>query len=178
MNQSPADLGEASPPSPASGHAVLRRRNAALIALAVAAAIPAGQFALPWEVNVARNVIAPCLVALIFAGVHALYRVEMAGGRLTLTEFAHRARSADLTQLASVTTTGTSERWSSRRYLVLRDRQGAYLQLNFFLTPRGPRQELLAALEPYVMAGGVSRDGLVAEALSGELWRGKGQVTA
>ena len=52
------------------------------------------------------------------------------------------------------------------------------LRLNFYGTTGRRRQRMLAALEPYVMAEGVSRAGLVAEAISGKLWRGKGQVTA
>ena len=44
------------------------------------------------------------------------------------------------------------------------------VRLSFSGTGRGPRRRLLAALEPYVMADGVTRSGLVTEALSGELW--------
>ena len=43
-------------------------------------------------------------------------------------------------------------------------------RLNFYGTPRAQRQRLLAVLEPYVMADGVSRTGLVTEALAGALW--------
>jgi hypothetical protein len=44
------------------------------------------------------------------------------------------------------------------------------VRLSFHGTTGRRRQRMLAALEPYVMAEGVSRAGLVTEALSGELW--------
>jgi hypothetical protein len=44
------------------------------------------------------------------------------------------------------------------------------VRLTFYGTTRGQRKRMLAALEPYVMAEGVSRTGLVTEALAGELW--------
>ena len=56
------------------------------------------------------------------------------------------------------------------RWLELRDEQSHVLRLSFHGSPGGRRQRMLAALEPYVMADGVSRAGLVTEALSGELW--------
>jgi hypothetical protein len=54
--------------------------------------------------------------------------------------------------------------------MVLTDRQGAELKLTLYGTRPSQRRRVLAALEPYVMADGVSRAGLVDEALSGELW--------
>ena len=89
----------------------------------------------------------------------------------------HRTRqTVDLTRLTSVTAPDRREPFWSRallgrlRWLELRDEQSHVLRLNFYGARRGPRQRLLAALEPYVMAEGVSRTGLVTEALSGELW--------
>ena len=56
------------------------------------------------------------------------------------------------------------------RWLELRDEQSHVLRLSFYGAAGRRRQRMLAALEPYVMADGVSRAGLVTEALSGELW--------
>jgi len=53
---------------------------------------------------------------------------------------------------------------------VLTDRQGAEVRLRLYGTRPSQRHRVLAELEPYIMADGVSRAGLVDEALSGELW--------
>jgi hypothetical protein len=54
--------------------------------------------------------------------------------------------------------------------LELRDEDGSVVRLSFFGTRPSQRRRLLAALEPYVMADGVTRTGLVREALDGRLW--------
>jgi hypothetical protein len=108
--------------------------------------------------------------------VTSTYRYEIRGAQLVATEI-HRVRqTVDLTRLASVTAPGRREpAWSRallgrERWLELRDERSHVLRLNFYGTTGRRRQRMLAALEPYVMAEGVSRTGLVTEALSGELW--------
>jgi hypothetical protein len=44
------------------------------------------------------------------------------------------------------------------------------VRLTLYGTRPSQRRRVLAELEPYIMADGVSRNGLVEEALSGELW--------
>ena len=108
--------------------------------------------------------------------VTSTYRYEIRGAQLVATEM-HRVRqTVDLTRLASVTAPDRREPFWSRallgrlRWLELRDEQSHVLRLSFHGSTAGRRQRMLAALEPYVMADGVSRTGLVTEALSGELW--------
>jgi hypothetical protein len=108
--------------------------------------------------------------------VTSTYRYEIRGAQLVATEM-HRVRqTVDLTRLASVTAPGRPEpAWSRallgrKRWLELRDEQSHVLRLNFYGTTGRRRQRMLAALEPYVMAEGVSRAGLVTEALAGERW--------
>jgi hypothetical protein len=106
----------------------------------------------------------------------ARYRCEVRDGQVTARELWYPARKADLTRLTAVTAAGKRESfvWSAllgqRRYLTLRDERGCEVRLSFSGTSRAQRRRLLAALEPYVMADGVSRDGLVREALDGQLW--------
>lgn len=108
--------------------------------------------------------------------VTSTFRYRIRGGQLVATEMHRIRQSVDLTRLASVTAPGRREPAWSRvllgrlRWLELRDEQSHVLRLSFYGSTGGRRQRLLAALEPYVMADGVSRTGLVAEALSGELW--------
>jgi hypothetical protein len=108
--------------------------------------------------------------------VTSTFRYRIRGGQLVTTEM-HRVRqTVDLTRLASVTAPDRREPFWSRvllgrlRWLELRDEQSHVLRLSFYGSTGVRRQRLLAALEPYVMAEGVSRTGLVTEALSGELW--------
>ena len=108
--------------------------------------------------------------------VTSTFRYRIRGGQLVATEM-HRVRqTVDLTRLASVTAPDRRETFWSRvllgrlRWLELRDEQSHVLRLSLYGSTGGRRQRLLAALEPYVMADGVSRTGLVTEALSGELW--------
>src|SRR6185437_9449658 len=95
---------------------------------------------------------------------------------LTATQLYSKRESVDLTQLTSVIAPGRpmsfwrSSLYSSRAWLELRDARGGVARLNFFGTPRAQRQRLLAALGPYVLADGVSRNGLVTQALAGDLW--------
>ena len=108
--------------------------------------------------------------------VTSTYRYEIRGTQLVATEMHRIRQTVDLTRLASVTAPGRREPFWSRallgrlRWLELRDEQSHVLRLSFYGSTGVRRQRLLAALEPYVMAEGVSRTGLVTEALSGELW--------
>jgi hypothetical protein len=103
------------------------------------------------------------------------YRYEVQSGRITVRDLWSRRRSVDLTRLTTVTAPPRPETFLQRkagwrRFLVLEDEQGLQVKLNFSGTQRGPRRQLLTAIEPYVLAGGVSRTGLVREALDGQLW--------
>ena len=108
--------------------------------------------------------------------VTSTYRYEIRGTQLVATEMHRTRQTVGLTRLASVTAPGRREPFWSRallgrlRWLELRDEQSHVLRLNFYGTTGRRRQRMLAALEPYVMADGVSRTGLMTEALSGELW--------
>jgi hypothetical protein len=101
------------------------------------------------------------------------YKVEP--GRITVRDVYNRRRPVDLTRLTAVTVQPRKENFLQRivggqRFLMLRDEEGSTVKLNFAGTRRGRRRQLLAALEPYVMADGVARTGLVREALDGQLW--------
>jgi hypothetical protein len=106
----------------------------------------------------------------------ARFRYEVRAGQITAREQLRAPRSADLTRLTGVTAPDRPEKFwgptlfGRKQWLELRDESGSVVRLSFFGTGRGPRRRLLAALEPYVMADGVSRTGLVREALAGELW--------
>jgi hypothetical protein len=108
--------------------------------------------------------------------VTSTYRYEIRGTQLVATEMHRIRQTVDLTRLASVTAPDRREPFWSRallgrlRWLELRDEQSHVLRLSFRGSTRGRRQRMLAALEHYVMAEGVSRTGPVTEALSGELW--------
>jgi hypothetical protein len=113
--------------------------------------------------------------ALIGAVKATVYRYVIESGRITAREVNRGRPSVDLTRLTSATVPSRLRRFPWRlvpesRFLVLRDDRGATVQLNFSGTRPGPRRRLLAAIEPYAMAGGVSRTGLVHEALDGQLW--------
>ena len=107
----------------------------------------------------------------ILAVAFALFEIRVQGGRLTFRDQFRSRRSVDLRQLVSVTAPAKPERWlTGRRFMVLTDQQGAQVRLTLYGTRPSQRRRVLAELEPYIMADGVSRDGLIDEALSGELW--------
>jgi hypothetical protein len=114
--------------------------------------------------------------ALISGSMVARFRYQISAGQLTATQLWSKRESVDLTQLTSVTAPNRpisfwrSSAYSARGWLELRDARGGVARLNFFGTPRAQRQRLLAALGPYVLADGVSRNGLVTQALAGDLW--------
>ena len=107
----------------------------------------------------------------ILAVVFAMFEIRVQDGRLTVRDQLPSRRSVDLRQLVSVTAPAKPERWlTGRRFMVLTDRQGAQVRLTLYGTRPSQRHRVLAELAPYVRADGVSRAGLVDEALSGELW--------
>lgn len=112
------------------------------------------------------------LVSMIYL---LAYRYEVQSGRITVRELWSRRRPVELTRLTTVTAPPRPENFPLRmagwrRFLVLEDDQGLKVKLNFSGTRRGPRRQLLTAIEPYVLADGVARTGLVREALDGQLW--------
>lgn len=107
----------------------------------------------------------------IFAVAFALFEIRVQDGRLTFRDQFRASRSIDLRLLVSVTAPAKPERWlTGRRYMVLTGQQGVQVRLTLYGTRPSQRRRVLAELEPYIRADGVSRDGLVDEALSGELW--------
>jgi hypothetical protein len=178
MNQAPAEPRPASTPSTASGPAaVLRQLGWTVAELIIGSALLAAHFRIPAQYDLLRSVTGGAAIgSLVVVVMMARFRYEVRAGRITAREQWRGPRSADLTRLAGVTAPDQPEKfWGSalfgqRRYLELRDESGSGVRLSFSGTRRGPRRRLLAALEPYVMADGVARTGLVTEALSGELW--------
>jgi hypothetical protein len=167
MNQAPAGPSTA---GTASGPAVLRMRHFILIELALCAVGVARILAFRHSGYTEAFVIL-AVVGLFWVVVFARFEVKVEDGRLSFRDRFRPCRSLDLRQLVSVTAPGKPERWlTGRRFMVLTDRQGAELKLTLYGTRPSQRRRVLAALEPYVMADGVSRVGLVDEALSGELW--------
>lgn len=156
---------------------MLRQLGWTLTELIIGGALLAAHFLIPAQHDLLRSVTGGAAIgSLVVMVMMARFRYEVRGGRITAREQWRGPRSADLTRLAGVTAPDQPEKfWGSilfgrRRYLELRDERGSVVRLGFSGTGRGPRRRLLAALEPYVMADGVSRTGLVTEALSGELW--------
>jgi len=156
---------------------VLRQLGWTVTELIIGGALLAAHFRIPAQHDLLRSVTGGAAIgSLVVMVMMARFRYEVRGGRITAREQWRGPRSADLTRLAGVTAPDQQEKfWGSalfgqRRYLELRDEHGSVVRLTFSGTGRGPRRRLLAALEPYVMADGVSRTGLVTEALSGELW--------
>jgi hypothetical protein len=112
------------------------------------------------------------LISLVYLSV---YRYEVGSGKITVRDLYRSRRTVDLTRLTSAGAPArrrniAQQQAGWRNYLVLSDDQGATVRLSFSGTQRGPRRQLLAAIEPYVMADGVSRTGLIREALDGALW--------
>jgi hypothetical protein len=116
------------------------------------------------------------LGALTVAVLTIRFRFRIRSGRLTATILWRRPQSVDLTRLTSAEAMAEQDAplvataLGQQRWLELRDETGSVVRLTFYGTTRGQRKRMLAALEPYVMAEGVSRTGLVTEALAGELW--------
>jgi hypothetical protein len=155
---------------------VLRRLHWVVYCAVLAAVLIPLYFGIPVTHGTLKSVAGAGVVGAVVVGVLAAgFRCQIGAGTLTVTELYMR-QSVDLNRLTSVSAPDRPERyWFSmlagpKRWLELRDERGRAVRLNFFGIWRGPRQRLLAVLEPYVMADGVSRTGLVTEALSGQLW--------
>ena len=156
---------------------MLRQLSWTVAELIIGGALLAVRFLIPVQHDLLRSVTGGAAIgSLAVVVLTARFRYEVRGGRITAREQLRGPRSADLARLAGVTAPDQPEKFwgptlfGRRRYLELRDERGSVVRLSFFGTRRGPRRRLLAALEPYVMAGGVSRSGLVREALDGQLW--------
>ena len=178
MNQAPAGPGPASTPSTASGPAaVLRQLSYSLTGLVIGGLLLAAHFLIPAQhvllSDATRGAAIGSLAVVILTG---RFRYEVRAGRVTAREQLRRTRSADLTRLTSVIAPYQLEKfWGATLFgrsqrLELRDERGSVVRLGFFGTARGRRRRLLAAIEPYAMADGVVRTGLVREALDGQLW--------
>jgi len=160
-----------SAPGTGAGPVVLGLSHRMFGELALSGAGIAGLIALGFRGWGVEPFAALMIGGLAWAVAFAMFEIRVYDGRLTFRDQFRSSRSVDLRQLVSVTAPAKLERWGTgRKYLVLTDRDGAQLRLTLYGTRPSQRRPVLAALEPYVMADGVSRDGLVDEALSGELW--------
>jgi hypothetical protein len=162
--------------SPPAG-VVLPNLRLAMIETAFAVALVTVYFLAPASQTALHRAAIVGTAGLFFGiVVTSTFRYEIRGAQLVATEMHRTRQTVDLSRLASVTAPGRREPFWSRallgrlRWLELRDEQSHVLRLNFYGTTRGRRQRLLAALTPYVMADGVSRTGLMTEALDGQLW--------
>ncbi|HEX6855626.1 MAG TPA: hypothetical protein VF204_10045 [Streptosporangiaceae bacterium] len=164
-----------SPPGTASGPIVLRRPRSVLYCAVLAAVLIPLFFWIPMAHGTLKGMAGGGAIGALLGGILvARFRYQIGSGQLTVTQLYSRRQSVDLTRLASVSAPGRAQSfWRSsyaRGWLELRDHRGSVARLNFYGTGPAQRQRLLAALGPYVMAEGVSRTGLVTEALTGELW--------
>ena len=154
---------------------VLRRLGSVLYCAVLAAVLIPLFFWIPMAHGTLKGMAGGGAIGALLAGIMvARFRYQIGAGRLTATQLYSRRQSVDLTRLASVSAPDRAQSfWRSsyaRGWLELRDERGSVARLNFYGTAPAQRQRLLAALGPYVMADGVSRTGLVTEALSGGLW--------
>jgi hypothetical protein len=158
-------------PGTGSGPAVLRITHFVYIELTIAVAGVVASVTLRHASWVPHPFWGAIIGGPILAVVFALFEIRVQDGRLAVRDQFRSRRSVDLRQLVSVTAPAKPERWlTGRRFIVLTDRQGAQVRLTLYGTRPSQRRRVLAELEPYIMADGVSRNGLVEEALSGELW--------
>ena len=178
MNQAPAEPSPARSPSTTSGPAaVLRQLSLSLSYLVLGGSLLAAYFLIPAQHELLRYVARGGVIgSLVAAILMAWFRYEVRAGRVTAREPLRGSRWADLPQLTSVIAPYQPEKfWGATMFgrsqrLELRDERGSVVRLGFFGTARGRRRRLLAAIEPYAMAAGVVRTGLVREALDGQLW--------
>jgi hypothetical protein len=99
----------------------------------------------------------------------ARFEIEVRDGWLTLRNLGSDSGPVALRQLAIVAAPGRRVwRRTGLRYVMLRDKEGAEVRIPLDGTLPSQRRLLLAALEPYLMAGHVTGASLVREALSGE----------
>jgi hypothetical protein len=161
----------ARPPGTGSGPAVLRITHFVYIELTLATAGVVASVILRHSSWVPHPFWGAIIGGPILAVVFALFEIRVQDGRLAVRDQFRSRRSVDLRQLVSVTAPAKPERWlTGRRFMVLTDRLGASVRLTLYGTRPSQRHRVLAELEPYIMAAGVRREGLVDEALSGELW--------
>ena len=156
---------------------MLRQLSWSVAELIIGGALLAARFLIPVQHDLLRSVTGGAAIgSLTVVILTARFRYEVSGGRVTAREQLRGPRSADLTRLTGVIAPAQPEKlWGAtlfgrRQWLELRDERGSVVRLSFFGTAPAQRQRLLAALGPYVLADGVSRTGLVTEALSGDLW--------
>jgi hypothetical protein len=156
---------------------VLRQLSWSLAELIIGGGFLAAHFLIPAQYGLLRDATAGGAIgSLMVVFLTARFRYEVRAGQVTAREQLRAPRSADLTRLTGVIAPDRPEKFwgptlfGRKQWLELRDESGSVVRLSFFGTGRGPRRRLLAALKPYVMADGVSRSGLIREALDGQLW--------
>jgi hypothetical protein len=156
---------------------VMRQLGRSLTELIISAALLTAHFLIPVQHDLLRSLTGGAAIGyLVVVVLTARFRYEVRAGQVTAREQLRAPRSADLTRLTGVIAPDRPEKFwgptlfGRKQWLELRDESGSVVRLSFFGTGRGPRRRLLAALKPYLMADGVSRSGLIREALDGQLW--------
>src|SRR5689334_6492729 len=170
--------GSTAPSSARGTVVVLRQTGSALAELIAGGGLLAVHFLVHGQSDLFNSLTAGASVGLLIVGILASrFRYEVRADRLTAREVLNRSQSVDLTRPTRVLGPDQPETFASpyllgrKHYLELHDDRGSAVKLTFSGTTKGQRQRMLAALEPYVMADGVSRAGLVREALAGQQWR-------
>jgi hypothetical protein len=170
--------GSITPSSARDTVVVLRQLGWALAELIVVGGLLAAHFLIHRQSGLFNSLTGGGAVGLLMMAIlTARFRYEIRAGRVTAREALNRSQSVDLTRLTRVLGLDQPETFASpyllgrRHCLELHDDRGSAVKLTFSGTTKGQRRRMLAALEPYVMADGVSRAGLVREALAGQQWR-------
>jgi len=176
MDQPPPVPRGASTPSTAAGPVVVRMRRGSLICdLVFSAAGLAGFLAFRHDPGWVHVFAVMGVGGFLDAVRSARFEIEVRDGWLTLRNLGSDSGPVDLRQLAIVAAPGRRVwRRTGLRYVMLRDKEGAEVRIPLDGTLPSQRRLLLAALEPYLMAGHVTGASLVREALSGEQrWPGR-----
>jgi len=170
MDQPPPEPSGASTPGTAAGPVVVRVRRGSLILDLVFTAVGlAGFLAFRHDPGWVHVFAVLGVGGLLDAVRSVRYEIEVRDGWLTLRNLGSDSGPVDLRQLAIVAAPGRRVwRRTGLRYVMLRDKQGAEVRIPLDGTLPSQRRLLLAALEPYLMAGHVTGASLVREALSGE----------
>jgi hypothetical protein len=174
--------GSVTPSSARDTVVVVRQLGTALAQLIVCGGLLAAHFLVHGQSDLFNSVTGGGAVGLLMLAIlTARFRYKIGAGRVTAREALSRSQSVDLTRLTRVLGPDQPETFASpfllgcKHYLELHDDRGSAVKLTFSGTTEGQRRRMLDALEPYVMADGVSRAGLVREALAGQQWRRQGR---
>jgi hypothetical protein len=158
-------------PAPRQQSFVLRYRLASWLCLlgSLAFGIPAAAVAAPDPDRILLGFLGVFIGLFAWSGFRTTYEVRP--DRLIVRGMFFR-RTVILSELAAAG--AVRRRVSGNRMkpwdLVLSDRRGTVVRMNFDGSSPGSRRRLLTAIEQYVMAPGVQRAGQVENAMAGLLW--------